>query len=117
MMTKKKLLILGTSTATREIIDYAKEKQIYTVVSDDREPEISFAKKWADEYWMINTSETETLAKKCEEAHIDGVICGLSEFNIEMMNPLDRTSWTSLLYNRRHMALLQGQGRFQEGLP
>lgn len=81
----KKLLVLGTSTGTREIIDYARSKGIYTIVTDDRDPEISFAKKWSDEYWMINTSETEILAKKCRECGISGVICGLSEFNIEMM--------------------------------
>lgn len=81
----KKLLILGSSTATKEIIEYAKKNNIYTIVTDDRTPEISYAKKWADEYWMINTSETETLVKKCLEHSINGVICGLSEYNIEMM--------------------------------
>lgn len=81
----KKLLILGTSTGTREIIDYAKSKGIYTIVTDDRSPEVSYAKKWADEYWMINTSETDLLVEKCTESGVNGVICGLSEFNIEMM--------------------------------
>lgn len=81
----KKLLILGTSTGTREIINYAREKGVYTIVTDDRSPEVSMAKMWADEYWMINTSETETLAQKCKENGVSGVICGLSEFNIEMM--------------------------------
>lgn len=81
----KKLLILGSSTATKEIIEYAKKRKIYTIVTDDKSPEISYAKKWADEYWMINTSEIELLEKKCLENSIDGIICGLSEYNIEMM--------------------------------
>lgn len=81
----KKLLILGTSTGTREIIDYAKANGIYTIVTDDRDPQISYAKNWADEYWMINTSETEKLVEKCTQCGVNGVICGLSEFNIEMM--------------------------------
>lgn len=81
----KKLLILGTSVATKEIIEYAKKNGIYTIVTDDRDPEVSYAKKWADEYWMVNTSETEKLANLCVENGINGVICGLSEFNIEMM--------------------------------
>lgn len=80
-----KLLILGTSTATWEIIEYAKSKGIYTIVTDDRDPDVSFAKKWADEYWMINTSETELLCEKCKKENVNGVICGLSEYNIEMM--------------------------------
>ena len=43
----KKLLILGTSTGTREIINYAREKGVYTIVTDDRSPEVSMAKMWA----------------------------------------------------------------------
>lgn len=58
---------------------------IYTIVTDDRVPEVSYAKKWADEYWMVNSSETEKLANLCVENEINGVICGLSVFNIEMM--------------------------------
>lgn len=86
----KKLLLLGTSTATKEIIDYAKSCGIYTIVTDDRDLEVSFAKKWADEYWMINTSEIEMLANKCRLDGVDGVLCGLSEYNIEMMIKLTK---------------------------
>lgn len=81
----KKLLLLGTSNATKEIIDYARSSGIYTIVTDDKSPDISYAKKWADEYWMINTTETEKLAEKCIIEGVNGVFCGLSEFNIEMM--------------------------------
>lgn len=81
----EKLLLLGTSNATKEIIDYARSIGVYTIVTDNRDPDISYAKKWADEFWMINTEETEELAVKCKEEGITGVFCGLSEFNIEMM--------------------------------
>lgn len=81
----EKLLILGSDKASFDIIDYARSCGIYTIVTDDRSVEVSFAKKWADEYWMINTSETEKLKQKCIEENINGVICGLSEYNIDMM--------------------------------
>ncbi len=84
----EKLLLLGSDKASFDILDYAKQNGIYTIVTDDRSPEISFAKKWADEYWMINTSEIEKLKKKCIDENVNGVICGLSEYNIEMMMKL-----------------------------
>lgn len=84
----EKLLILGSDKATFDIMDYARSHGIYTIVTDDRSPDVSFAKKWANEYWMINTSETEQLKQKCIEEKVNGVICGLSEYNIEMMMKL-----------------------------
>ena len=44
----------------------------------------SVAKLVADEYWMINTSELDILEKNCREEGVSAVICGVSEFNLEM---------------------------------
>ena len=60
----KKLLMLGTSLASIEMIEYAKSIGVYTIVTDYLEPEKSVAKLVADEYWMINTSELDILEKK-----------------------------------------------------
>ena len=49
----KKLLMLGTSKASCEMIEYAKSQGIYTIVTDYLAPEKSKAKLIADEYWMI----------------------------------------------------------------
>lgn len=87
----EKLLLLGSDKASFDILEYARSNGIYTIVTDDRTPEISFAKKWADEFWMINTSETELLKEKCLQENINGVICGLSEYNIEMMMKLTKS--------------------------
>lgn len=76
--------MLGTSYASCEMIKYAKSIGVYTIVTDYLEPEKSVAKLIADEYWMINTSEIDILEKKCREEQIDGVCCGISEFNLEM---------------------------------
>ena len=38
----------------------------------------------SDEFWMINTSDLDTLEAKCKEEGITAVICGISEFNLEM---------------------------------
>ena len=60
-----KLLILGTSLASVEIVQIAKEKGCYTIVTDNLDPERSYAKKEADEHWKISTNELDLLEKKC----------------------------------------------------
>lgn len=76
----KKLLMLGTSKASCEMIEYAKSQGIYTIVTDYLAPEKSKAKLIADEYWMISTGDFDTLEKKCREEHIDGVCSVLVPF-------------------------------------
>ncbi len=84
----KKLLLLGTSYGTREMIKYAKSIGVHTIVTDNYPPEKSVAKLVADEYWQINSGDIDALEKKCIEEGINGVCCGLSEFNIEMVMKL-----------------------------
>lgn len=80
----KKLLMLGTSYASCEMIKYAKSQGVYTVVTDYLEPTKSVAKLVADEFWMINTADIDLLEHKCREEGINAVICGISEFNLEV---------------------------------
>lgn len=80
----KKLLMLGTSHASCELVKYAKSKGIYTIVTDYLPPEKSVAKLIADEYWMMNTGDLDGLEKKCREEEVNGIICGVSEFNLEV---------------------------------
>ena len=80
----EKLLMLGTSLASEEMIEYAKSQGVYTIVTDYLPPEKSTAKLIADEYWMINTGELDVLETKCREEGVTAVICGVSEFNLEM---------------------------------
>lgn len=78
----KKLLILGSSKACKEMIAYAKSQGIYTIVTDYFPPEKSSAKLLADEYWMISTGDYDQLEIKCREEQVDGVCSGISTFNI-----------------------------------
>ena len=61
----KKLLMLGTSYGSLEMLRYAKSKGIYTIVTDYQEPAHSVGKLVSDEYWMINTGDLDALEKKC----------------------------------------------------
>ena len=87
-MFMKKLLMLGTSFVSTEIVQTAKEMGCYTIVTDNLPPERSRAKRIANEYWMISTSEIDLLEKKCMEEGIDAVFAGVSEFNLDMVKEL-----------------------------
>lgn len=86
----QKLLMMGTSYATCEMIRYAKSIGVYTIVTDFQPPEESIGKLISDEYWMFNTKDVDELEKKCREVGVTAVACGISEFNLEMTMELCR---------------------------
>ncbi len=81
-----KLLILGATYHEIDIIKRAHSKGIYVIVTDNNlDWSKSPAKYMADEAWNISWSDIDTLAQKCQEVNINGVIAGFSEFRVENM--------------------------------
>ena len=78
----KKLLILGTSVGSVEIVKYAKEEGAYVIVTDYLPTEKSAAKQYADETAMISTLDVEALCEFARQKEIDAVFCGVSEANL-----------------------------------
>lgn len=76
----KRLLVLGGTTASYDLVKNAREMGVYTIVTDDCADRIS--KKIADESAMVSTTDMEGLAALIKERNIDGAYCGPSEFNI-----------------------------------
>ena len=81
----KKLLVLGGTSASFDVVKQAKRLGVYTIVTDERPVEERVSKQIADEYSMISTIDLEGLAALVKKKHIDGVFCGPSEFNIQNM--------------------------------
>ena len=79
-MKQKKLLVLGGTSASVDVIKVAKAEGIYTIVTDNLEGGV--AKPLADEIANVSTADIEGLVKLVKEKQIDGVFCGPSEFNI-----------------------------------
>ncbi len=91
-MTKKecceKLLIMGCSIGSEDALVYAKDLGIYTIVTDFYSPEKNKLKLCADEYWMIDVADIETLEKKCREEGITGVFAATDEFCLDKTKEL-----------------------------
>lgn len=85
MELEKKLLMLGsTGRGTKELLLEANKRGIYTIITDNLSIEQSPTKKYADECWMISTSEIDLLEKKCREYNITAIMNGISTYNISV---------------------------------
>ena len=86
--SKKKLLVLNSNISSKEIIKYAKSIGVHTIVADRKDVNPLSAKRFADEAWKIDLLDLDALEKKCREADVDGIICGVSEFTLDILSPL-----------------------------
>lgn len=75
----KKLLILGGNALTSDIVLKAKELGVYTIVTDWNTPEVSPAKKLADEYWMESFADSNKIVALIKEHKIDGVFTNYTD--------------------------------------
>ena len=79
-LTGKKLIILGGTSASYDLVRNAKEMGIYTIVTDPNATGV--AKEIADETAMVSTADIEGLVALAKERGVDGIFCGPSEFNL-----------------------------------
>lgn len=75
----KKLLVLGGNALTSDIVLKAKELGVYTIVTDWNTPEVSPAKKLADEYWMESFADSNKIVTLIKEHKIDGVFTNYTD--------------------------------------
>lgn len=78
---KTKLLILGGTSASYDIVKTAKDLGFQTIVTDMEKG--GPAKEIADESLQISTIDFDSLEKYIKDNSIDGVFCGPSEFNLK----------------------------------
>ncbi|WP_081667761.1 ATP-grasp domain-containing protein [Butyrivibrio sp. WCD2001] len=74
-----KLLLLGDVDKTDRIIELAKARGVYTILTDNLGQKKSKCKLIADESWDISVYDTDTLEKLSIERGITAITCGASE--------------------------------------
>ena len=72
----------------RELNEYAKSKNVYTIATDFFSPEIKKEKKAADEYWMIDVADFEALKMRCIEEGVTNIYAGNHEFCLDQCKRL-----------------------------
>lgn len=78
----KTLLVLGSNVGATDIVTYAQENGAYVIVSDYYPAEKSAAKKIADKELCISTADFQELSKAIKKYRVNGVLAGISEFNL-----------------------------------
>lgn len=79
-MEQKKLIVLGGTSASLDVVENAKKMGIYTIVTDEQATGVS--KEIANETARVSTIDMEGLSRLINDTGADGVFCGPSEFNI-----------------------------------
>lgn len=75
----KRLLILGGSRISCEIVRKAQEMGIYTMVTDWYPIEKSPAKQIADEAFLVSTADENEVVHLIKDKNVDGVITGFTD--------------------------------------
>ncbi len=76
----KRLIILGGTSASYDLVRNAREMGIYTIVTDPNATGVS--KEIADDTAMVSTADVDAVIKLAKEKNADGIFCGPSEFNL-----------------------------------
>jgi biotin carboxylase len=78
---QKKLLVLGGTASSVDIVKVARDMGVYVIVTDDRQEGV--AKSIADEVCQISTTDHDGIVQLIKKKRINGVFCGPSEFNLQ----------------------------------
>ena len=81
----KRLLILGGSRISCEIVRKAQEMGIYTMVTDWYPIEKSPAKQIADEAFLVSTADENEVVHLIKDKNVDGVITGFTDSVLPIM--------------------------------
>ena len=110
----KKLLLLGSSGGTCDIVNYARSQGAYVIVTDNLPPEKSAAKQIADEAWPVSTADADTLERLAIQHKINGIFAGVSEFNLEKAMTLCERLGLPFYCNRKQWEICSNKQRFKQ---
>jgi biotin carboxylase len=110
----KCLLILGTNSITCDIVNYARSQGAYVIVTDNLPPRKSAAKLIADETWMVNTADVDTLESLAIQNKVDGIFSGASEFNLEKAMTLSERLALPFYSTREQWEICSNKQRFKQ---
>lgn len=113
-LTGKRLLVLGGTSASLDIVKQAKKLGIYTIVTDEKPVCERVSKQIADEYRMVSTTDFDGLRALIQDDRIDGVFCGPSEFNIRNMIELCEQTGLRCYCSSEQWDICSNKARFKE---
>jgi len=108
----KKLLVMGDSASSIEILQIAKELGASTIAVDYLED--SAFKRAADKSYNISTADIDALAEMARAEGVTGVLTGASEFNIDKAIDLCQRLGLPFYATREQWDLLSNKDTFKK---
>lgn len=110
----KRLLVLGTSIGSVDVVQYAKAQGAYVLVTDYLPAERSAAKQYADDTAMVSTLDVPALCQLAQENRIDAVFCGVSEANLESARQVCETLGLPIYYTQQQWKTFMKKDSFRQ---
>jgi hypothetical protein len=108
----KKMLVLGHAISTMDILKYARQNGIYTIVTDYLED--TEEKRAADETLNVNPADVDTLIAFVKERKIDAVFFGASEFLQERAMAICQATGLQFFATKEQWDTIQIKSRFKQ---
>lgn len=112
--TGKRLLMLGSNAGSADMVRYARKNGAYTIAADYYMPEKSEAKRAADESVMISTADTEALSRLIRDRKVDGILAGISEFNLLQAMKLSTNHHLHFYCNKAQWECIAHKNQFRK---
>ena len=112
--SEKTLLVLGTNVGSVDIVNYARAHGAHTIVADYLTPDKSPAKLVADEHILLSTENIPELTQLIKTRHIDGVLAGVSEFNLLKAQELCIQNGLPFYCNRQQWDTIENKVLFRD---
>lgn len=113
-MTEKRLLILGGSMISKEIVKTAKDMGAYVVVTDWYSIESSPAKQIADKSFDVSTKDIEGLLKIIEDENINGILTGFTDSSLVDYYNICSASGLPCYGEKEHFELFTDKKSYKE---
>lgn len=110
----KTLLILGSNVGAVDIVKYARENGAYTIAADYYPPERSEVKRYVDKHYLISTADLDALQSVIDENKVDGILAGISEFNLLAAMELSRRNGLPFYCSREQWDRIESKDCFRK---
>lgn len=109
----KRVLELGTSVGSVDMVKYAKANGAYVIVVDYYDSDRSVAKKYADLSYNISTTDIDGLIEICRKNKINSVMSGVSELNIQISREIASQLNLPIYYTSEQWNQFMNKGNFR----
>lgn len=113
-LTDKKVLVMGGTRISCEIIRKAKEMGCYVVVADYNKVEDSPGKQIADEHFEISVTDVEAVVELIHRENIEGVVVGFSDMLLPYYAEICRKAGLPAYATKNQFDIFINKDRYKE---